>query len=84
VIGKRCQTLLRFSAFVWGLLTIGSLALNATALTGTLQLSWSEAPNADFARADLVIAASAFGIAFLTRDACSNARRTALLSLCWR
>jgi putative copper resistance protein D len=29
LIGKRCQALLRFSAFVWGLLTIGSLALNA-------------------------------------------------------
>jgi copper resistance protein D len=81
VIGKRCQTLLRLSAFGWGLLTIGSLALNAAALIGTLQLSWSEAASADFARADLVIAACALGVAFLTRDASSKARSVALLVL---
>ncbi len=80
LIGKRCQTLLRFSAFGWGLLTIGSLALNAAALMGTLQVSWSKAASADFARADLVIAACALGIAFLTRDAPSKARSAALLT----
>ena len=57
LILERCQTLLRFSAFGWALLTIASLALNAAALTGTLQVSWSEAVSAAFARADLVIAA---------------------------
>jgi copper resistance protein D len=76
VIGKRCQTLLRLSAFGWGLLTIGALALNAAA-----QVSWSEAASADFARADLVIAACALGVAFLTRDASSKARSVALLVL---
>ena len=81
VIGKRCQTLLRLSAFGWGLLTIGALALNAAALVGTLQVSWSEAASADFARADLVIAACALGVAFLTRDASSKARSVALLVL---
>jgi putative copper resistance protein D len=81
LIGKRCQTLLRSSAFGWGLLTIGSLALNAAALIGTLQVSLSEAASADFARADLVIAACALGVALLTRDGSSKARSAALLTL---
>src|SRR5689334_11749758 len=59
-IEKRCQTVLRSSAFAWSLLTIASLALNTAALVGTLQLSWNEAISADFGRADLVIAACAF------------------------
>lgn len=80
-IEERCQTLLRFSAFAWALLTVASLALNTAALVGTLQLSWGEAVSADFGRADLVIAACAFVVALLATGPSSKARSIALLAL---
>ena len=67
-IELRCRAVLRISALAWALLTIASLALNAAALVGTLQVAWSEALGADFGRADLVIAACAFGIAVLATN----------------
>lgn len=80
-IEERCQTLLWFSAVGWGLLTIASLAVNAAALIGTLQVSWSDVVSADFARADIVITACAFGFAILTRDTSSKTRLAASVAL---
>ncbi|OAF00407.1 copper resistance protein [Bradyrhizobium centrolobii] len=80
-VEERCLAVLRFSAFAWALLTVASLALNAAALVGTLQVSWSEAVSADFGRADLVIAACACGVALLARGRSSRARSIALLAL---
>ncbi|MHC2192695.1 hypothetical protein ACVJF1_005328 [Bradyrhizobium diazoefficiens] len=37
-IEERCRTFLQFSAVAWALLTVASLALNAAALVGTLQV----------------------------------------------
>ncbi|MBW7973938.1 CopD family protein, partial [Bradyrhizobium sp. BR 10289] len=78
---QRCRTVLRISAAAWALLTIASLALNAAALVGTLQVSWSEALGADFGRADVVIAASAFGIAVLSKNPARGARAAVLVAL---
>ncbi|MBR1131138.1 copper resistance D family protein [Bradyrhizobium iriomotense] len=80
-IEERCRTFLRFSAFAWAVLTVASLALNAAALVGTLQVPWSEAVGADFGRADLVIAACAVGIAVLAQGPAHRARSAALLVL---
>src|SRR5215470_4477945 len=62
LVGGRCERFLRISALAWGLLTIGSLGINAAALTGTLEVSWREALSANFARFELGVAACAFGI----------------------
>lgn len=80
-IEERCRTFLRFSAVAWALLTVASLALNAAALVGTLQVPWSEAVTADFGRADLIIAACAVGIAVLTKGPAHRVRSAALLAL---
>jgi len=80
-IEERCRTFLQFSAVAWALLTVASLALNAAALVGTLQVPWSEAVTADFGRADLVIAACAVGIAVLTKGPAHRVRSAALLAL---
>ena len=80
-IEERCRTFLQFSAVAWALLTVASLALNAAALVGTLQVPWSEAVTADFGRADLVIAACAVGIAVLTKGTAHRVRSAALLAL---
>ncbi|MDA9405122.1 copper resistance D family protein [Bradyrhizobium sp. CCBAU 45389] len=80
-IEQRCRAFLRFSAAAWALLTVASLALNAAALVGTLQVPWSEAVTADFGRADLVIAACAVGIAVLANGPAHRLRSAALLAL---
>ncbi|HEV2153722.1 copper resistance D family protein [Bradyrhizobium sp.] len=80
-LGERCRTLLKVSALAWALLTIASLALNAAALVGTLQVSWSDAVSADFGRADLVIAACALGIAVLAKSPAQGARSVGLVAL---
>jgi len=41
-IARRCHNFLRFSAFAFASFTICAFALNAAALTGTLQTSWRE------------------------------------------
>ncbi|UWU94885.1 copper resistance D family protein [Bradyrhizobium sp. CB1015] len=80
-IEEKCLTVLKVSAFAWALLTIVSLGLNAAALVGTLQVPWREAISADFARAGLVIAASAFGLAMLANRRAQGLRSLALLAL---
>ncbi|GLR99157.1 MULTISPECIES: copper resistance D family protein [Bradyrhizobium] len=80
-IEEKCLTVLKVSAFAWALLTIASLGLNAAALVGTLQVSWREAISADFARAGLIIAASAFGLAVLANGRAQGLRSLALLAL---
>ncbi|AJA64836.1 MULTISPECIES: copper resistance D family protein [Bradyrhizobium] len=80
-IELRCRAVLRISALAWALLTIASLALNAAALVGTLQVAWSEALGADFGRADLVIAACAFGIAVLAKNPAQGVRSIGLVAL---
>ncbi len=80
-IGRRCRTFLRISAFAFAAFTLCAFALNAAALVGTLQLSWSEAASADFARADLVIFACALLIGFLVRGAWSGLRCALLVGL---
>ncbi|ULK96335.1 CopD family protein [Bradyrhizobium sp. I71] len=80
-IEEKCLTVLKVSAFAWALLTIASLGLNAAALVGTLQVSWREAISADFARAGLIIAASAFGLAMLANGRAQGPRSLALLAL---
>ncbi|MCS3898341.1 putative copper resistance protein D [Bradyrhizobium japonicum USDA 38] len=80
-IEQRCQAVLRISALAWALLTIASLALNVAALVGTLQVAWSEALGADFGRADLVIAACAFGIAVLAKNPAQGVRSIGLVAL---
>jgi putative copper resistance protein D len=64
-VGAKCRALLRGSAAAWMILTVGALAINAAALVGTLEVSWPAALNADFARANLIIAACAAGIGIL-------------------
>ncbi|UQD75169.1 CopD family protein [Bradyrhizobium japonicum] len=80
-IEQRCRAVLRISALAWALLTIASLALNAAVLVGTLQVAWSEALGADFGRADLVIAACAFGIAVLAKNPAQGVRSIGLVAL---
>lgn len=66
-IARRCHNFLRVSAFAFALFTIWAFALNAAALTGTLQTSWRDVASTDFARADLIIFACALCIALLAR-----------------
>ena len=80
-VGNRLDTVFRVSALAWCLLTAASMALNAAALVGTLDVSWGDAASADFGRADLVIMACAFGIAALAKGAWSRWRAFALLAL---
>ncbi|MBR0748958.1 CopD family protein [Bradyrhizobium japonicum] len=80
-IEQRCRAVLGISALAWALLTIASLALNAAALVGTLEVAWSEALGADFGRADLVIAACAFGIAVLAKNPAQGVRSIGLVAL---
>ncbi|MBR0822638.1 copper resistance D family protein [Bradyrhizobium liaoningense] len=79
-IEQQCRAVLRITALAWALLTIASLALNAAALVGTLQVAWSEALGADFGRADLVIAACAFGIAVLAKNPAQGVRSIGLVT----
>jgi copper resistance protein D len=80
-LGGRFETVLRGSALAWSVLTAGSLAVNAAALVGTLDVSWREAAAADFGRADLVISACTFGIVLLAKGSWSRLRAAALLAL---
>ncbi|CCE11812.1 putative Copper resistance protein, copD family [Bradyrhizobium sp. STM 3843] len=79
VVGKRCQRFLRISARAWFLVTLASLAINLAALTGTLDVSWSEAASADFARSELAVAACALGLSLLARTGTWTRWRTAAL-----
>jgi copper resistance protein D len=81
LLDGRLETVLRSSALAWSVLTIGSLALNAAALVGTLDVSWRDAVTADFGRADLVVIASAFGITVLAKGTWSRLRTAALVAL---
>jgi len=65
-IRLRCRTILTISSFAYAAFTICALGVNAAALVGTLELSWSDALSADFARADFAIAAAAFCIGLLS------------------
>ncbi|WP_454620313.1 copper resistance D family protein [Bradyrhizobium cenepequi] len=80
-IGGHCRTFLLISSFVLGIFTLCSLALNAAALVGTLELSWAEAAGASFVRADLVIAACAFLIGVLARTSRKTSRLLFLVGL---
>ena len=80
-LGGRLKTVLGISALAWSVSTIGSLALNATALVGTLDVSWRDAVTADFGRADIVIVACALGIAVLATGRWSRLRIAALIAL---
>ncbi len=66
-LAARCHLFLRISAVALCAFTLCSLALNAAALVGTLELSWREAVSAGFARADVLIATCALLIALLAR-----------------
>ena len=79
VVGKRCQRFLRISARAWFLVTLASLAINVAALTGTLDVSWSEAASADFARSELAVAACALGLSLLAWTGTWTRWRTAAL-----
>ena len=80
-IARRCHNFLRVSAFAFALFTICAFALNAAALTGTLQTSWREVASTDFARADLIIFACALCIALLARGPWSGLRCAILVGL---
>jgi putative copper resistance protein D len=80
-LGARLKIVLRSSALAWSVLTIGSLGLNAAALVGTLDVSWTDAVTADFGRADLVVIACAFGITVLAKEIWSRLRTVALVAL---
>jgi putative copper resistance protein D len=80
-LGGRLKTVLGISALAWSASTIGSLALNAAALVGTLDVSWRDAVTADFGRADIVIVACALGIAVLATGRWSRLRIAALIAL---
>ncbi|MGY8708655.1 CopD family protein [Bradyrhizobium sp. 18BD] len=80
-IEERCRTFLKVSAAAWAFLTIASLALNAAALVGTLQVSWGDAVSADFGRADVIIAACALSIATLAKGSARGVRSVVLVAL---
>ena len=80
-IARRCHNFLRVSAFAFALFTIWAFALNAAALTGTLQTSWRDVASTDFARADLIIFACALCIALLARGPWSGLRCAILVGL---
>ncbi|MGJ4926186.1 copper resistance D family protein [Bradyrhizobium sp. HKCCYLS2038] len=79
VVGKRSQLVLRRSAIAWVAAIIAALAVNMAALTGTLDLPLREAAGADFARAGLLVAACALGIALLARTGAWTTWRVAAL-----
>ena len=80
-VGSRLKTVFGVSALAWSLLTAASMALNAAALVGTLDVSWGDAASADFGRADLVITACALGIAVMAKGPWTRLRAGALLAL---
>jgi copper resistance protein D len=80
-IDSRCRTFLVINSFLLGIFTLCSLVLNAAALVGTLELSWSEAAGASFVGADLVIAACAFLIGLLARTSWRTSRVLLLVGL---
>jgi copper resistance protein D len=80
-IDSRSRTFLLVSSVLLGIFTLCSLVLNAAALVGTLELSWTEAAGASFVRADLVIAACAFLIGLLARASWNTSRVLSLVGL---
>jgi copper resistance protein D len=77
----RCRRFLRASALAWALLTISSLGVNIAALMGTLEVSWSEAASADFARYEFGVAACALGIALLAKGPSTSRRSASLVAI---